>query len=174
MQMKPILYADDEPDDIFFMQRAFEQAGIEQPLLTVNSGNELITYLSGQGKYADRIRYPLPALVLVDLNMPQGSGFESLKWIRNKPSLSTLPVLVITSSNHESDIQRASLLGANGYLVKPSKLDDLFEVVKAFKGYWLTHDRLTNEVEPKEANEALGTTTYDAFSSTPVSPRYNS
>lgn len=143
--MKPILYAEDEPDDIFFMQRAFEQAEIKQPLQTVSDGDEAIAYLSGLGKYTDRKRYPLPALVLLDLNMPQSSGFEVLKWIRSTPSLSTLPVLVITSSSQESDIQRASLLGANGYMIKPGKPDELLSMVKAFKDYWLAHDRLADK-----------------------------
>lgn len=148
--MKPILYAEDEPDDIFFMRRAFEQAEIEQPLQTVSDGDEAIAYLSGLGKYTDRKRYPLPALVLLDLNMPQSSGFEVLKWIRSTPSLSALPVLVITSSSQESDIRRASLLGANGYMVKPGKPDELLSMVKAFKDYWLAHDRLADKtVTPK-------------------------
>ena len=146
--MRPILYAEDETDDIFFMRRAFQQTGIAHPLEAVPDGDEAIAYLAGTGKYADRIAYPLPALVLLDLNMPRTSGFEVLKWIRNRPPVSGLPVLVISSSNHDADIQRASLLGANGYLVKPGNPDDLFEMVKAFKDYWLAHDRLADPRSP--------------------------
>src|SRR3954468_16630522 len=126
--MKPILYAEDEPDDVFFMQRAFRQAGIEHPLLAVRDGAEAIAYLSGKGKYSNRDAYPLPRLVLLDLNMPESSGFDVLNWIRSTPAVSTLPVLVLTSSSHPSDIERASLLGANGYLVKPGKPERLVDV----------------------------------------------
>lgn len=145
--MTPILYAEDEPDDVFFMERAFKEAGIAQPLQIVTDGNEVIAYLSGTDPYADRGRFPLPGLVLLDINMPPTSGFEVLKWIRSTPAICTLPVLVLTSSNHESDVQRASLLGANGYLVKPGRPELLVGMVKAFKDYWLAHARLADRSE---------------------------
>jgi CheY-like chemotaxis protein len=139
--MRPILYAEDEADDIFFMRRAFQSAGVGNPLRTVGDGQEVIAYLCGTGQYADRGEHPLPGLVLLDLNMPRMSGFEVLKWIRATPAVSALPILVLTSSNHDSDVQRASLLGANGYIVKPGKPEDLLEIVKAVKSYWLSCDR---------------------------------
>ena len=142
--MRPILYAEDEPDDVFFMERAFKEAGIEQPLQTVTDGEEVIAYLSGTGPYSDRVQYPLPGLVLLDINMPQMSGFDVLKWIRATPAISTTPVLVLSSSNHESDVQRASQLGANGYLIKPGQPERLVEMVKAFKDYWPVHDHLAD------------------------------
>jgi CheY-like chemotaxis protein len=142
--MRPILYAEDEADDVFFMRRAFEAAGIGHPLRTVADGQEIIAYLSGVGQYADRCEHPLPGLILLDLNMPRTSGFEVLKWIRATPAVSALPILVLTSSNHDSDVQRASLLGANGYIVKPGKPEDLLEIVKAVKAYWLACDRFAD------------------------------
>ena len=141
-RMMPILYAEDEPDDIFFMERAFKEAAIEQPLYSVADGEEVIAYLSGAGQYADRTQYPLPGLILLDINMPQMSGLDVLKWIRATPAVSTIPVLVLSSSSHEKDVQRASLLGANGYLTKPGQPDRLVEIVKAFRDYWLVHDYL--------------------------------
>ncbi len=144
--MKPILYVEDEPDDIFFMRRAFEKAGIEQPLQTVPDGEQAIAYLAGRGQYSDRRLFPLPGVVLLDLNMPHTTGFEVLKWIRATPAVCSLPVLVLTSSNHESDLQRASILGANGFLVKPSDPESLLEMLQAFKAYWLMHDRLVGRM----------------------------
>ena len=141
--MKPILYAEDEQDDVFFMQRAFRQAGVQQTLQTVSDGAEAVAYLSGNAKYADRDNYPVPGLILLDLNMPQMSGFEVLKWIRSSPLHCKIPVLVLTSSNQPSDVDRASILGANGFLVKPGKPEQLVDVVKAFKEYWLAHDQFT-------------------------------
>src|SRR4030095_8087254 len=107
---KPILYAEDDPNDIFFMQRAFKQAGIVNPLHIVTSGTLAIDYLAGSGPYANREEHPLACLVLLDLNMPGKSGLDVLKWIRTQPRISTLPIVVITSSTQDSDIHRAYLL----------------------------------------------------------------
>jgi len=141
--MRPILYVDDEPDDIFFMVRACKRAGLEEPIETVSDGSEAIAYLSGTGKYANRLRYPLPRLVLLDLNIVGISGFEILKFIRATPAVANLPVLVMTSSNQESDIRRAHALGANGYLVKPGKIEELVRMIQAMRDYWLACDRFS-------------------------------
>jgi len=154
--MKPILYAEDEQDDVIFMERAFRQAGIEHPLHTVSDGGEVIAYLCGKGKYGNRDEYPMPGLVLLDLDMPETSGFDVLKWIRSTPAVSTLPVLVLTSSSQPSDIERASLLGANGYLVKPGKPERLVDVVKAFKDYWLSHDRFAERPDTPHNPATVG------------------
>jgi CheY-like chemotaxis protein len=139
--MKPILYAEDEEDDAFFMQRAFQQAGIPNPLVIVPDGQSAIDYLSGTGHYAQHTEHVLPCLVLLDLNMPIKSGLEVLKWIRSNPSVCSIPVLFVTSSTQEADIHRAYIMGANSYLVKTAKSDKLLIMVKAIKDYWLTQDR---------------------------------
>lgn len=143
--LSPILYAEDEPDDVFFMIRACKHAGIESLIQTVTDGHEVIRYLSGDGKYADRNRYPLPRLVLLDLHMPDLSGFDVLQWIRSTPSVAMIPVLVLTASSSESDIERASALGANGYLIKPGSPEELNKMTKALRDYWLTQDRLSTK-----------------------------
>ncbi len=94
---RTILYAEDEEDDIFFMQRAFSAAGITYPLITVPDGQEAIDYLQGGGRYANRDEFPVPYLLLLDLNLPRKSGLDVLKWIRNEPAVSTLPVIVLSS-----------------------------------------------------------------------------
>lgn len=148
--INPILYAEDEPDDVFFMIRACKHAGIESLIVTVPDGHEVIRYLSGEGKYADRNRYPIPRLVLLDLHMPEFSGFDVLQWIRAHPPVSMIPVLVLTSSSDAGDIERASALGANGYLVKPGNLDELVTMTKALRDYWLTQDRMTTKPAASE------------------------
>jgi len=145
--MKSILYIEDEPDDVFFIQRAFKQTGIEQSLQTVSDGEQAIAYLSGESQYVNRVQYPTPALVLLDLNMPRMSGFEVLKWIRSTSPMSIVPIVILTSSNQKKDIHQASSLGANGYLVKPGKPEALVEMVRALKDYWLVHDRLVVRAE---------------------------
>ena len=141
MNTRPILYAEDEENDAFFMKRAFDRVGITQPLVVVKNGQEVIDYCSGTGGFSNRETFPLPALLLLDLNMPQKSGLDALKWIRTQPTTSTLPVIVVTSSIQDADIHRAYLQGANAYLVKPSRPDDLVTMVKAIKDFWLAHNR---------------------------------
>lgn len=136
-----ILYAEDEETDAFFVRRAFSQAGISQRLVVVPNGREAIDYLSGKDGYADRTRHPLPCLVLLDLNMPGLSGLDVLQWIRTTPSICTLIVIVLTSSNQDADVFRAYQQGANGYLVKPADIDSILKMARAIKDYWFTHNR---------------------------------
>jgi len=133
-----ILYAEDDENDVFLMKRAFRQAGIENPPEIVTDGQAVIDYLSGTNGYADREKFPLPTLLLLDLKLPIKSGLEVLKWIRSTPSCCTLPVIMLTSSNQNSDIHRAYILGANSYLVKPGKPDQLLTMVNTIKDFWLT------------------------------------
>lgn len=129
MSLRPVLYAEDEDNDVFLMQRAFTKACVSNPLQIVTDGVEAIQYLSGQGKYEDRDRYPTPCLLMLDLNLPRRSGLEVVKWVREQPALQDLPVVLLTSSNQACDIDSAHALGANGYLVKPASSDKLIEVV---------------------------------------------
>lgn len=138
---KLILYAEDEEDDVFLMRRAFKEASITHRLEAVSDGNRVIEYLSGTGAFSDRTKWPLPILILLDLKMPGLSGHEVLKWIRTRPETCTIPVIVITSSHQESDIHRAYILGANGYLVKPGTPSELLTMVEGIKNYWLTQNR---------------------------------
>ncbi|MBI3829533.1 MAG: response regulator [Planctomycetes bacterium] len=146
---KVILYAEDDEDDAFLFQHAFKQAGISHRLVVVPNGKTAIEYLSGDGAYADRVQHPLPSLVLMDLKMPGISGLEVLKWIRTSPSLSTLLVVMVTSSNQDTDIHRAYLQGANGYLVKPGNIDAIVTMARSIKDYWLMQNRVTGWVEVK-------------------------
>jgi CheY-like chemotaxis protein len=138
---KVILYAEDNDSDAFLITHAFKKAGIEHAVVVVPNGQAAIQYLSGEGEYADRERYPLPSLVLLDLNMPGVSGLEVLKWIRTTPSVCTLVAVMLTSSNQDTDIHRAYMQGANGYLVKPGSLDAIISMAQSIKDYWLTQNR---------------------------------
>lgn len=141
MSANPILYAEDEENDVYFIRRAFEQAGIRNPLAVVGDGQRAINYLTGMGDYADRNKHPLPCLVILDMKMPEKSGLEVLKWIRSQPAICILPVLMLTSSSHDADMHRAYVQGANGYLVKPGSPDELVAMAKAIKDYWLMQNR---------------------------------
>jgi CheY-like chemotaxis protein len=142
---KPILYAEDEENDVFLMERAFKKADIPNPLRIVPDGRLAVEYLAGAGTYADREAHPMPGLILLDLNMPGKHGLDVLEWLRAQPATSTLLVVVFTSSNQDRDIHRAYSLGANGYLIKPGKPDELLVTVKLIKDYWLGHNRMPPE-----------------------------
>jgi CheY-like chemotaxis protein len=134
----PILHAEDDENDAFLIQRAFKRAAILNPLVVVSDGKAAIDYLAGQGKYAERKDHPIPCLILLDLKMPGKSGLEVLEWIQNQSTFSTLPSLMLTSSNQEKDIRQAYLLGANGYLMKPNAPDGMLVLAKAIKDFWLS------------------------------------
>jgi CheY-like chemotaxis protein len=138
----PVLLAEDEENDVLFMRRAFKAAAIEHPLVAVTDGQFAIDYLSGAGSSSDRPSHPLPCLLLLDLNMPRKSGLEVLGWVRAHAALAALPVVILTASSQESDVRNAYAAGANGYLVKPRKTDELLAIVKAMKEFWLTHNRV--------------------------------
>lgn len=132
-----LLLVEDDENDVEFMQMALEKAGLTSAFHVVGDGEEAINYLSGIGKFADRTRFPLPALIFLDLKLPLVMGMDVLEWIRARPALDTTVVIVLTSSQQRSDIQRACSLGANSYLVKPSNPLGLEEIVELVKRYWL-------------------------------------
>jgi len=134
-----ILLVEDEESDAFLMQRAASRAGIVNPIRVATDGRAAIDYLNGAGQFANRKEFPLPCLVLLDLKLPYVMGLDVLKWIRRQHEVGVI-VLMLSSSAAEADIAAAYLLGANGFLVKPSESDKLVDMVKAIKDYWLTHN----------------------------------
>jgi CheY-like chemotaxis protein len=126
----PLLLVDDDPEDLFLLQRALKKAGIDLPQRIATNGEQAITYLSGTGTFADREAFPIPQAVLLDLKMPFVSGFEVLEWIRARPQLSGVQVTVLTGSSIDRDRQRALDLGAKGYLIKPATPAMLREVLR--------------------------------------------
>jgi CheY-like chemotaxis protein len=139
---KSVLLVEDEDDDIFFVQKAFEKAGIKDRLYVAMDGQQAIDYLSGQGQYSDRAAFPLPSLVILDLKLPKVWGMDVLKWIRSNPALRALPVVVFTGSDDALDAQRAFRLGANSYFQKPPDLERLYDLVPNLCDFWLKWNRL--------------------------------
>ncbi|HEX2222963.1 MAG TPA: response regulator [Thermoanaerobaculia bacterium] len=133
---RSILLVEDNPDDALLLQRAFRKLGDESRIRVLNNGENALAYLAGEGDYADRVRFPLPDLMLLDLKLPRRSGFEVLEWLRGQPGLRRLPVVVLTGSREAADVERAADLGANSYLVKPVGFEALLELVAAFQSYW--------------------------------------
>jgi CheY-like chemotaxis protein len=141
LNMQTLLLVEDSPDDQFIMKRALTAAGVANPLQIVEDGEEAVHYLDGAGKFGDREKYPLPALVFLDLKLPFRSGIDVLKWLRGEPRFDGIVVVVLTSSDHPSDIKTAYSSGANSYLVKPPTAGDLVDMAKSFRWYWLEYNR---------------------------------
>ena len=141
MKSSPInsiaLYVEDEATDRFLMRLAFVHQALEEALRMVNDGKAAQDYLSGVEAYTDRKKHPLPAIVLLDLNLPEVNGFDVLQWIRAHPLHSNLPVIVFSSSDRDEDRARARLLGANEFLTKPRSPLLLREFVKQLSQRWL-------------------------------------
>src|SRR6266436_9869148 len=112
----PILVVDDSEDDVFFLCRAFEKAGLDNSIVHVWDGEEAVDYLSGQNAFADRSRYPLPKLMLLDVKMPKLNGFDVLQWLLTRTDLEKLPVVMLSSSFQPEDKEKAKALGATEYL----------------------------------------------------------
>lgn len=127
-----ILLVDDNEDDVFIMRTVFRKVGISNPVQILTNGEEAIHYLSGEGEYADRERFPIPGVILLDLNMPRVNGFEVLNWVRQQPGLKRLVIEVLTASSRPGDVERAFDVGANSYFVKPSRMEELIEMMTAW------------------------------------------
>ena len=139
-QSNTILYAEDDENYARLLECTLKQAGYNHTLRVVKDGSEAMMYLKGEEKYADRAQFPLPNVVLADLKMPRVTGFEVLEWIRKRPELRSLIVVVLTSSASHEDISKAYELGANAYLVKPTDTTQLLDILQAIKHFWLTHN----------------------------------
>ena len=125
-----VLHVDDDPNDTTLFRVACAKADVNFELRNIEDATEVMNYLSGSGKYADRTRYEMPALVLLDLKMPRATGLEILKWIRSQSILQHLPVIVLSGSELKEDMHEAYAGGANSYLVKPPSFDSLVSLVK--------------------------------------------
>jgi CheY-like chemotaxis protein len=132
-----VLIAEDEEDYVLLLKRAFSQAGVRNPLYVVSTGSEMMSYLKGDGQYSNRVEYPLPDLLLLDLKLPGFNGLEILGWLRSHPGLSALRVIVLTSSEQLKDINDAYRLGANSFLVKPYDFTDLVSLAQVLQKFWL-------------------------------------
>ena len=125
-----VLVAEDNEDDLFFSSRMLAKAGL-RAVRHVADGCQTIDYLAGRGPYADRARYPLPDLLLLDLKMPGRTGHDVLDWLRLQPGLRGLRVYVLTSSDEPGDRRRAAEAGARGYIVKPLLPEHVADILDA-------------------------------------------
>jgi CheY-like chemotaxis protein len=138
-----VLLVEDDPTDVFLMERSFQKTEIQQELLVVNNGVEAIEFLSHANSSTDEGSH-LPRLILLDLKLPLKSGLEVLKWMREQAVIRQIPVIVFTSSVDKGDIEGAYDAGASGYFLKTGSLDTMRKLVVLWRDYWL----VLGEVSP--------------------------
>ena len=134
--MNTILLAEDSDDDVFFFKRALQESGAPGALQVVTDGAQVIDYLSGAGPFADRRQFPFPDFLLLDINLPRLNGLEVLSWIRRESPFKDLPVVILTQSDRQTDIDQAHQLGADAYFMKPIGQKQLGEMFKKLTESW--------------------------------------
>ncbi|MES2605452.1 MAG: response regulator [Pseudomonadota bacterium] len=134
---KTILMAEDDDDDRLLTRDALTQAQVLNDFHCVRDGVELMDYLKQRGKYEDSKRYPLPGLILLDLNMPKLDGRAALRQLKSDPQLRSIPVIVLTTSKEEEDMLGAYDLGAASFITKPVTFDKLVELMRLLGQYWI-------------------------------------
>ena len=144
-----ILMAEDDADDRLLAQDALTESRLANQLYFVEDGIELVDYLNRAGKYTDKEKYPLPDLILLDLNMPRKDGREALEEIKANPDLRRIPVIVLTTSKAEEDILRSYDLGVGGFISKPVTFDELVKVMKTIGEYWVQIVKLPSRLKSK-------------------------
>lgn len=130
-----ILMAEDDADDRLLARDALAECGQGEDLRFVENGEELLDYLLQRGKFDAQT--PRPGLILLDLNMPVKDGREVLEEIKTNAALRRIPVVVLTTSRADTDIDRIYSLGANSFITKPVRYESLVEVMRAISQYWL-------------------------------------
>ena len=139
-----ILMADDDEDDRLLTRDALNESKVLNEFYAVEDGFELMKYLRKEAQYSDGKRYPMPSLILLDLNMPRMDGREALGLIKADPALRSIPVIILTTSKAEEDMLRGYELGAASYITKPVTFEKLVELMRSLGRYWIEFVELPN------------------------------
>lgn len=131
-----ILVVEDSPEDYEAIRRAFKAANMANPLYRCEDGDMALDYLYRRGRYTDASKAPRPGVILLDLNLPGTDGYEVLAEIKQDPNLRAIPVIILTSSSDERDVESCYQAGANSYVSKPVDLAGFLEAIKRLKGFW--------------------------------------
>ncbi|MDQ3023793.1 MAG: response regulator [bacterium] len=135
-QNEPILLVEDSDEDFAITKRSFAKAGLVNPLFRVEDGETALDFLYRRGQYEAAGDSPRPGVILLDLNLPGTDGREVLKTIKQDVFLRKIPVIVLTTSSADADVELCYDGGANSYIVKPVELDNFIEAVARLRDYW--------------------------------------
>ncbi|KTD26111.1 two-component response regulator [Legionella lansingensis] len=135
-KFRTILLIEDSNEDYYATKRAFEKSGVANQLYRCADGIEALDYLYRRDKYADPLTSPRPNVILLDLNLPKKDGRDVLKTVKSDPDLQIIPIIVLTTSLDERDINYCYQMGANSYIQKPVDLNRFIEAIRRLKDYW--------------------------------------
>jgi CheY-like chemotaxis protein len=143
-QRMVVLVAEDDQLDLELLKRAMpKHNGVVIDLHVTRDGEELIHYLRGHGKYSNRINYPFPDLIVLDLKMPKLSGLQVLKWLHEGGDCSRIPTIMLSGSSLDRDVEEAYRLGVNTFFTKPAGLENLRDLMRRVVEYWSASQRPT-------------------------------
>jgi two-component system, response regulator len=135
---RTILLVEDSPSDAVLIERALRKGGIANPVFQARDGLDALNYLFAAGRYEDRDPIDMPAIVLIDLNLPKMDGLEVLRRMRADYRTKLVPVVIFTGSSDEQDLINGYTLGANSYVRKPTESDQFGLIVERLVSYWVT------------------------------------
>ena len=141
-QPRPILVVEDDPVDREMIELAFKRAAVENPVVTVSDGREALDYLEAAGRFSDRREQDMPAVIVLDLDMPLMDGHEFLSLLHTKPEFALIPVVVLTTSQFDQDLIQSYVLGANSCITKPGDFEQLVQIAGAIGSYWCRINRV--------------------------------
>lgn len=155
-----MLIVEDDPDDRHLLVFAFRKLGVTDPIYPLSDGSEAISYLNGEGKFADREQFHFPGFVITDLKMSPVDGFTIVQHIKSNPEWAVIPTIVLSGSSDTDDIKKAYLVGANSYLIKPNDFSELTVLLKKLYDYWMSVEvpeiRTSGEMKQTESRGKLG------------------
>jgi CheY-like chemotaxis protein len=131
-----ILVVEDSANDAQMIRTALERGGVKATLSLVGDGIEAVRYLRGEGRFRDRRLFPLPTFILSDVKMPEMDGLQFLRWVRSYPECSGVPIIMLSVSASDVEVEEAYELGANAYLLKPGSLNELTELLRTTCDFW--------------------------------------
>ena len=131
-----LLIADDDAEDRMLIRDALFESRLNNNLQFVEDGEQLIDYLYNRGAYTDKLKFPRPGLILLDLNMPRKDGREALFEIKQDKNLRSIPIVILTTSKAEQDILKTYDLGVSSFITKPVKFESLVDIMTTLNRYW--------------------------------------
>lgn len=143
LSSKVVLLIEDNEDDERLTLRALRRNNVMNEVVVACDGQEALDYLFGQGTYAGRSSADIPEVIVLDLNLPKVTGLEVLERIRSSPETRSIPVVVLTASSDQAQVERSYAAGANSYVQKPSDANEFSDVVLQIAMYWLLLNRNT-------------------------------
>jgi CheY-like chemotaxis protein len=133
---QPILLVEDSPEDFEATRRALQKSGLRNPVYRCADGDEALDFLHRRGVFADPATSPRPGIILLDLNLPGTDGREVLSDIKQDERLKQIPVIVLTTSSDERDVDACYRAGANSYIQKPVDMDGFIKAIERLNDFW--------------------------------------